>query len=158
MKQDEFSIIVDTREQIPWEFGFHTTSRRKLDTGDYAIEGMEDLLCIERKQSVSEIANNITEKRFPAFLERMGAFHHKFILCEFSLDDVYNFPRGSDIPERLWPKLKITNNYILRCLIEMALNHDIHICYCGDSEAAERLCVQIMRRIYRKYKDNENIL
>lgn len=156
--EPKFDIIVDTREQQPWKFGFHATSRRKLDTGDYAIDGMEDILCIERKQSVSEIANNITEKRFPAFLERMAAFPHKFILCEFTLEDVYNFPRGSDIPERLWGKLRVSNNYILKCLIQMSMNHDIHILYCGDSNGAEKMAVQIMGRIYKKYEDNNNIL
>ena len=32
---------------------------RKLETGDYSIEGMEDRICIERKASPSEIAINV---------------------------------------------------------------------------------------------------
>ena len=61
---DPFTIIVDTREQTPWEFGFHNTAKRKLDTGDYSMEGYESLFTIERKRSVSEIANNLSENRF----------------------------------------------------------------------------------------------
>jgi ERCC4-type nuclease len=60
--KNNFTIIVDTREQKPWSFENYTTAIRKLDTGDYSIEGLEHLLCIERKRSVSEIANKIMQK------------------------------------------------------------------------------------------------
>ena len=149
---DEFTIIVDTREQMPWEFGNHTTSNKKLDTGDYSIEGLEHLLSIERKQSVSEIANNITEKRFPVFLERLSLIPHKFILFEFDLQDVYDFPVGSDIPKRLWEKLRVTNNYILKQISLFHIKYGIHTIYCGDADNAEKMAVRIMRTVYDKYK------
>ncbi len=141
---------------MPWEFGFHTTSRRKLDTGDYSIEGMEHLLCIERKRSVSEIANNITEKRFKDVLDRMNQIPHSFILLEFDLEDVYQFPIGSDIPKKLWDKMRITNKYILKYLTSIQLNYNIHIIYCGDSDNAEKMAVQLMKRVYEKYSQNQN--
>jgi ERCC4-type nuclease len=152
MKKDEFNIIVDTREQNPWEFGNHTTSRIKLDTGDYSIEGLEHLLAIERKQSVSEVANNITEKRFPAFLERLSEIPHRFMLFEFDLEDVYNFPIGSDIPKDKWNKLRVSNNYILKYLSLININYNIQTIYCGDAANAEKMAVRIMRTIYGKYK------
>ena len=46
-------------------------SKKKLNTGDYSIEGMESIFTIERKMSVSEIANNITENRFKDVLDRL---------------------------------------------------------------------------------------
>ena len=64
-------IIVDTREKvgknkhildyfdkqgIEWE-------RRKLDYGDYTIEGLEDKIVIERKCSLDELALNFTRGR-----------------------------------------------------------------------------------------------
>ena len=87
-KKYSFNIIIDTREQKPWTFAGCDTINRKLDTGDYSIEGLEHLLCIERKNSVSEIANNISESRFKAEILRMNDYLHKFILLEFSLTDV----------------------------------------------------------------------
>jgi len=149
---DEFTIIVDTREQLPWEFGAHATAKRKLDTGDYSIEGLENLLTIERKQSVSEIANNITEKRFPAFLERMSQIPHKFILFEFDLQDVYDFPVGSDIPKSKWDKLRVKNNYILKQISLFHIKYGIHTIFCGDSDNAEKMAVRIMRTVYDKYR------
>jgi hypothetical protein len=151
MKKDNFNIIIDTREQLPWEFGNHVTSKQKLDTGDYSIEGMEHLLTIERKQSVSEIANNITETRFPAFLERMSIIPHKFMLFEFDLDDVYQFPVGSDIPKSKWDKLRISNNYIMKNISLFHIKYGIHTIFCGDSDNAEKMAVRIMRTVYDKY-------
>ena len=151
MKKDNFNIIIDTREQLPWEFGNNVTSKQKLDTGDYSIEGMEHLLTIERKQSVSEIANNITETRFPAFLERMSIIPHKFMLFEFDLDDVYQFPVGSDIPKSKWDKLRISNNYIMKNISLFHIKYGIHTIFCGDSDNAEKMAVRIMRTVYDKY-------
>jgi ERCC4-type nuclease len=154
MKSDEFTIIVDTREQNAWEFGHHTTSRRKLDTGDYSIEGLENLLCIERKQSVSEVANNITEKRFANVLERMSEIPHRFMLFEFDLQDVYDFPVGSDIPKNKWNKLRVSSNYIIKYLSLINTNYNIHTIYCGDADNAEKMAVRIMRTVYGKYNQN----
>jgi len=151
MNKDPFTVIIDTREQTPWEFGFHTTSKKKLDTGDYSIEGYESIFTIERKRSVSEIANNITENRFKDVLNRMGQIPHSFMIMEFSLDEVYSFPVGSDIPKKMWDKLRISGNYIMKYLIEAQLNHNIHVLFCDDAQSAERVAVSIMKRIYEKY-------
>lgn len=150
-KQDEFTIVVDTREQMPWEFGFHTTSKRKLDTGDYSIEGMESIFTIERKMSVSEIATNITENRFKDVLERLSKIPHAYLIMEFSIEDIYTFPVGSDIPKKLWDKLRVKGNYIMKVLLEASLNYNIQLIFCGDAENAERTAVSLMKRIYEKY-------
>ena len=156
-KQDEFTIVVDSREQMPWEFGYHTTSKRKLDTGDYSIEGMESIFTIERKMSVSEIANNITENRFKDVLNRLSKIPHAYMIMEFDIEDIYTFPVGSDIPKKLWDKLRIKGHYIMRVLLEAQLNHNIHILFCGDATNAERTAVSLMKRIYEKYgKQNNN--
>jgi ERCC4-type nuclease len=148
---DPFTIVVDTREQTPWEFGFHNTAKRKLDTGDYSMEGFESLFTIERKRSVSEIANNLSESRFKDVLERLGQIPHSFMIMEFSLDEVYQFPVGSDVPKKMWDKLRISGNYMMKCLLEAQLNYNIHILFCDDAENAERVAVSLMKRIYEKY-------
>lgn len=151
MNKDPFTIIIDTREQIPWEFGFHNTAKKKLDTGDYSIEGFENILAIERKKSVSEIATNLSEPRFKDVLERLGKIQHAYMVFEFSLDEVYDFPVGSDIPKKMWDKLKISGNYIIKRLIEIQLQYKIQIVFCGDSDNAERFSASIMKRIYERY-------
>lgn len=49
---DKFSIIRDTREKEGWNFDFYSScaiESRGLKTGDYTLEGLEEILCIERK-------------------------------------------------------------------------------------------------------------
>lgn len=150
---DPFTIIVDTREQQAWEFGFHETAKRKLDTGDYSIEGYEDIIAIERKKSVSEIATNLSESRFKDVLERLSKIKHPFMLFEFDLDDVYDFPVGSDVPKSKWDSLRVKGKYIIKRLIEIQLDYNIQIIFCGDPNNAEKLAVSIMKRIYERYNN-----
>lgn len=151
MDINDFTIIVDTREQTPWEFENYATANKKLDTGDYSIEGLQDIFAIERKRTVSEIANNITEPRFKDVLDRLEKFKHKFILLEFTLNNVMDYPVGSTVPKRMWHTLKITSKYILKYLTEINIKYNIHTIYCGNRENAEEVAISIMKRMVELY-------
>lgn len=150
-----FNIVVDTREQKPWTFAACNTVKKKLDTGDYSIEGLETILCIERKNSVSEIANNISESRFKDELDRMSSYLYKFILLEFNLQDVLNYPKGSAVPPRMWSKIKIRPPYILKYLTELQTKHDIHVIFCDNPAAAEEMAFSIIKRVNEMYTNGK---
>ena len=89
-KAPNFYVIKDTREQDGYYFSKYGNClgmvEEKLDTGDYAIQGLEDKVCVERKGWVEELAINLGQKKH-AFLneiERMKDFPHKFLILEFS--------------------------------------------------------------------------
>ena len=149
---DDLKIIVDTREQQPWSFDFNEIAVAKLDTGDYSVAGLEEILCIERKKSVSEIANNIVEKRYKDWTKRMSKYKYKFLMLEFDLDDVYRYPRIPDVPKKLWEKIKVSPKFIIKCLIELQVYYNMQVVFCGDHENAERLALSIMKKVYQ----NEN--
>ena len=151
MATNPFTIIIDTREQHPWEFPEFAVANKKLDTGDYSIEGLENIFTIERKRSVSEIAGNITEKRFINEMERMVEYRHKFILMEFTLNSLLDYPVGSTVPRRLWNNLKITGKYILKSLTEISIKYNVHIIYCGSTDNAEEVALCIMKRMAEIY-------
>jgi ERCC4-type nuclease len=153
----EFTIIVDTREQKPWSFENHTIANTKLDTGDYSIEGLENILCIERKRNVAEIANNITEDRFKDVIDRIKTYKFPFILLEFNINDVLRYPIGSTIPKKLWSKIRISPQYIMKHLIDMQVEHNIHVIFCGDSSNAEKIALSIMRRVYKMNLEDNNV-
>jgi ERCC4-type nuclease len=158
---NSFTIIRDTREKQGYTFEASNTKYhackgmicRKLDTGDYSIEGLEDKICIERKASVVELANNvgISRRRFMAEIERMKEFPHKFLILEFSLEQLMDFPEGSDIPDHEIKKLKISNKYMLRFLMELQINHDVHVIFCGSKKNAKWTVLSILKRINEKY-------
>ena len=151
MTPNNFKIIIDTREQQPWVFEDYTTANEKLDTGDYSIEGMADLLCIERKHSIGEIANNITEPRFKDVISRMSKYRYPFMLMEFDLEDVLTFPVGSDIPKNIWAKIKISPKYILKYITDMSITYNIYVIFCGSKSNAKNIAISIMKRVYDKH-------
>lgn len=153
---EPFTIIIDTREQHPWEFPYHTTATRKLDTGDYSIEGMEDLLCIERKNGIAEIANNMTESRFKDVIERMSKYKHAYMLIECNYDQLINYPIGSDVPKKIWNKVKISPAFIMKFLTELSVKYNIHVIFCGCPSWAEKTAISIMKRVYEHHQSDKN--
>jgi len=151
MQYVDFTIIVDTREQHPWELKHYTTASRKLDTGDYSVEGFENVLCIERKYSISEFVNNMGEKRFKDVLERMKSYDYSFIIMEFNFNDILNFPIGSTIPKRVWDKLKISPSYIIKYITDIQMHYGIHVLFCDSPAGAEKMALSIMRRVVENH-------
>lgn len=148
MNKYDFTIVVDTREQQPWEFPNYTIANRKLDTGDYSIEGLENILCIERKKSSSEFANNIVESRFKDVIERMSNIKYAFLLLEFDLKDLLVYPIGSTVPRRMWDKIKISPAFLLKNILELQLNHNIIVYFCGDADNAGKMAEHILKKIH----------
>lgn len=158
-KHDDFTIIIDTREQQPWSFEHYTTASRKLDTGDYSIEGLEDIVCIERKKTISEVANNLTESRFIDVIDRMSKYKYAFLLLEFDLAQVLSYPVGSTLPRRLWDKVKISPAFIVKHILELQINHNIKVLFCGSSSDAEKMAEYILKKVHyiEKVKQQKDI-
>ena len=163
-KNKSFKVIKDTREQEGYYFSEYGTCsgmvERKLDTGDYSIEGLEDLICIERKGCAEELAQNLGQKKH-AFLneiERMKEIPHRFIVLEFSLEDLVEFPENSRIPESQKKKLRISGKYMLKCLMEFQIWYDTKILFCGDKNNAFLVTNSIFKRLselFQKGTDDE---
>lgn len=157
IQNNDFTIIIDTREQQPWDFEHYVTANKKLDTGDYSIDGLEHILAIERKKSISEFANNITESRFKDVVQRLSNIKYSFLLLEFELDDVLIYPVGSTVPRRLWDKIKISPSFIVKHLLELQLYHNIKVIFCGDSHNAAKMAEFIFKKVYYIERNKKEI-
>lgn len=87
-------VLVDTREQAPLSFAqfdnwLAGTKTVTLETGDYSVEGMEALVCLERK-SLNDLVSTLMHQRERFFreLERMRAYPYRAILVEASYEDI----------------------------------------------------------------------
>lgn len=148
-----FTIIQDSREQHPLDLSFFTSSsiiERKLNTGDYTIEGLEDILFIDRKATTSELALNFGSdwNRFKAELERTRSFKYKYILCEFPEEYLSEFPNHSGIPKYRWKYLKIKSGFLIKKVGEIADQYEIVFIFCNGSNDAARQLIYIMESIY----------
>ena len=148
-----YRVIKDTREKDGWTFTEYDKcagmDMGTLHTGDYTLQGFEDVICIERKASASEIAMNLGRKKTPflAEMDRMKDYEFSFLLCEFDMEDVIKYPVGSNVPAKLRPHVKITGKYMLKCLIEFQLWYDTKIIFCGNKDNAFLTCNSIFKRL-----------
>jgi len=90
-KTKPLHIIHDDREKRRyWDAKYlgkdFKVTRTRLETGDYTIKGMEELLAIERKASWAELAGNIgtrpKRENFIAELRRMRKFPYRILVVE----------------------------------------------------------------------------
>ena len=121
---------------------------KKLDTGDYSIEGLENVVCVERKKSVSEIAQNLTQPRFAKELERMDSYKYKFIICEFDWADVINFPYGSGLPKSIVRKIRVKGKFLINGLMGLGMKYGVHIHYAGNTKLANNYCISMFKYIW----------
>lgn len=149
-------IIQDTREQIPWDFTFFGANQKvkKLDTGDYSLEGLEDKFCIERKMSTGEIAINLGSKNktFVKELDRIMEFEYKFLICEFSIKTLLSFPAFSGIPKDKLKFVRMSANYIVSLLGKYEEKYGLEIIYCNDKNEATNIAYEIMKEVYAKFR------
>jgi ERCC4-type nuclease len=142
-------IVVDSREKHPYTFNGEDVELLydKLDTGDYTIEGLSHIVTIERKMSVSEISQNLINKRFTRELDRMREIPHCFIICEFSLQNVLDFPVGANLPARVFKKIKISGHFILKRMCEVMRDYPhVHVIFCDNRFLGEEMTLSILKR------------
>jgi ERCC4-type nuclease len=90
------NIIVDTREKKGWDWegdeSWGGIIHRKLEVGDYSIEGLEDIVTIERKLGADELYGNFTvdKERIFAEFELMKDYRVKIVMIEQTLEEVLN--------------------------------------------------------------------
>jgi ERCC4-type nuclease len=107
LKPSDVTIIVDTREQTPFNFerfGFKTKVCT-LKTGDYSVEGLEDKLSIERK-SLSDLLGCVgkSRQRFERELLRLKEFDAKAVVVSANEATI---ARGN------WKRSKITPKQVI---------------------------------------------
>jgi ERCC4-type nuclease len=87
-------VLVDTREQLPFDFSRFPNwiageKRKALRVGDYTVEGMEDLLILERKSLTDLISTLIQNRaRFFAGCEKLTQYRWRALLVEASYEDI----------------------------------------------------------------------
>ncbi|MBE3109849.1 MAG: hypothetical protein IMZ46_04940 [Acidobacteria bacterium] len=103
-------VLVDTREREPFPLRANHPNwigeerRVALKTGDYTVEGMERLLCLERKNLADLVACTVTyRRRFLAACDRLARFSVKAILVEATLEDIKGGFESVDFPSEVHP-------------------------------------------------------
>lgn len=125
------SVIVDTREQRPWEF--EESEVATLPVADYAPKGFEHLVLVERKGSVAELAGSLTDKgRFERELAKLNEHPFGFVVLEFTLNDLINYPTSAKLPPFVKSRIRVRGPYLLKRLAELQIRYPrIHWVFAG---------------------------
>ena len=130
-------VVVDTREQLPYtDWQDREPVSAKLDQGDYALEGLDGLLVVERKSLDDFVGCCGRERdRFERELERLREIvRWPFVVIEATPQDVakHNY-HGFMEPAA-----------VVASPLAWALDYDVHFIWGGDRAHANA----IVRRLF----------
>lgn len=105
MSQPDYTIVVDTRERLPYNFYGCDVVHKKLDVGDYSIEGFEDTFAVERK-SMDDLAQTLGRghSRFVREMNRGVDMDRIVVVIEGNYSDVaaYRDTPGKKVPRDVY--------------------------------------------------------
>lgn len=144
-------ILIDTREQTPFDFGRFPeveTRRDTLTTGDYSLSGFTHLVAVERKNGVDELVSCLSQQRerFEAELMRARAFERFYVVIEGSFADVV----GGRYRSQMTPKAVVAS------IAAFTTRYAVPFLFCGGRGAAELLTYELLSKysyeIRRRYE------
>ncbi len=138
---EAFTIIVDSREQCPWEFSPNVAPQvATLDAGDYAPRGMTDRVAIERK-SVDDLVGSITTRREPflACCDRLSRLDFACIIVEASVEDVLaQLYRSRTRPQS-----------VIGTMLAIHADFGVPTIWAGSRKNAAHMCEKLLTRLWR---------
>lgn len=108
----EFHVVVDTREQAPFHFtGIKQDDgrdlivplvNRGLVSGDYAIDGLEALMSVERK-SLRDFYGSISagRERFEREIQRLNEMRVAYVVIEADWNDILQPESFTKVPAKV---------------------------------------------------------
>lgn len=142
-----FVLVIDTREQRPLftkpPAGL-TIVRRKLDDGDYAVDGYESKLIIERKQC-SDFYSYIGKERerTTAKLERISRAYFSALIIEETEQKLFSDQRYT----------RLTREHARGFLKMCEVKYGIHTLVCNNRAKLERWILDRLTYGYRLLRE-----
>jgi len=138
-------IIIDTREQEPYEFDPETVEvkRQALSAGDYSLDGFEDQVSIERKSLQDYVQSVIKQRdRFLKEVKKLSEIPYSCIVVECDLADIM----GKRYRSGVHP------NSVLGATLSLMIDHQVPVCFCSDRQLAKTFVEGYLKRVYRKLR------
>lgn len=151
-----FTIIIDTREQLPYGFDSLKNGGKNLvvpikfkglPTGDYSIEGFEDTIAIERK-SLEDLYSTLghARERFEREFIRLNRLDCAVVAVEATLSEIYNpYSYSSDWRSKLAPLS------VLGTIAAWKVRYsNVQWLFCGNRTLTELMIYQLLEKYYQQ--------
>lgn len=157
-KTKPFTIIVDTREQLPFDFASvkspavpFTVARQTLETGDYSVEApltatKADMIVIERK-SLADLYSTLGRgrDRFEREFQRMAEYGYAALVIEATWEQIAEPNKHLKHPTLLAPKT------VVATLVAWSQRYGVHVFPCPGRLFAEKLSYRLLERWARDH-------
>lgn len=147
--KDKPVVIIDTREQTPFEFKLSEVS--KLDTGDYSVKGFENEFAIERK-AVGDAVNSVISdrERFENEMVRASKLKYFAIIIEGMPEDLRKHVRVGAKYHHIPLGLMIGQcKSVVNTYIHWTIKHKIHVFFCKNRKEANALAEDLLMTYYK---------
>lgn len=129
---------------MAYRFDGAPSVRKKLDTGDYSLEGFESLCVVERKTKEDAYGCvGASRKRFIRCLERLARLDSACIVIECSLSDFAIPPRRTKVNQRM----------AIGSFISWCARYKIPVWFCDNRVYAERVTEKWLLAYWRRRED-----
>jgi ERCC4-type nuclease len=138
-----FRIIVDTREQEGFSFACPVL-HRKLDAGDYSVEGFETRVAVERK-SLADFTHTVIHDlaRFYVELAKLARMDAACIVVEADLDAVLRGRHTAALHS-------VAPRSLLGASVHIAHRFHVPVYWCGSRQAACAFTDAFLRAFIRE--------
>ncbi len=142
-RKELLPVVVDTREQLPYQFDPErvSTVRRALPAGDYSLVGFETRAAIERK-SLDDFVGTVIRARF--------RFEHELLsLAGYELGCVVVEASMADVLEHRY-RAGVHPNAVLGAAFAIYVDHRVPVFFAGERLMACRLVEGLLARFYSR--------
>lgn len=146
-------LVVDSRERKPYEFdGYNQVLEKTLETGDYTLDGFEDVFAVERK-TLDDLAKSLgaDRDRFENEIRRAQAFHEFAVVIEAPREHVYAFAGTGNSPHYY---SGIYPNSIIGTVEQWPQKYSpLEFYWCGDRDGGEQKTLELLSKWYTIHLD-----
>lgn len=139
----DLRFVIDSREKLPFSFSCQSV-RRKLETGDYSVEGYENLMAVERK-SLADFTHTVIHDfhRFAAELDRLAVIEFSAVVVEADLDAVLRGLKSQELRT-------VTPAALLGAATQITAHWNVPVQWCGSRAAARAFTEAMLRASVRE--------
>jgi len=131
-------IIIDTREQHPYDFPRMIV--QTLKTGDYSVKGYEDQIAVERKTKPDAYHSlGQGRERFQNEFIRLSQLKFAAVVVETSIPEFLNPP----------PFTKMDPHAAINSLISWMVKYKVCVVWAGDRKHGNALTYRILEKFWR---------
>jgi DNA excision repair protein ERCC-4 len=135
-------IVIDTREQLPLDFGSEPVQRGTLASGDYSVVGMETVIAVERK-SLADLVMSVSRERdrFWREIARLAQMPMAAVVVEASF--------ASALAGRY--RAKVHPNALIASCIAIQIDFGIPVMWMWNRELAASWTLAFLRLGFKRF-------